>query len=280
MKCVSPINLPSDGKSKLRRLVPCGKCYPCLQKRRNDWIFRIQQEIKVSTSCYFVTLTYEDGSLPRDDNDNPTVSKRDVQLFLKRLRKSISPYKIRYFLVSEYGGKTFRPHYHMILFNYPHDKRDVTNDIKLAWNMGFISVSPITPQRVAYVTKYCMQNTYLPDMLKKTFMLCSRRPAIGSNYISDATKNFHKENLETTVRMNGYRHSLPKYYIEKIFDRAERWKIKMDREYYSQQKAAEFYNKYFNYDIWALENGLPTMETQIKEEYAKKLYKMYKNDSL
>lgn len=42
-------------------------------------------------------------------------SKRDIQLFLKRLRKNLSKYtdeKIRYYAVSEYGPKTFRAHYH------------------------------------------------------------------------------------------------------------------------------------------------------------------------
>lgn len=46
-------------------------------------------------------------------------SKRDAQLFLKRVRKNLSKYsdeKIRYYIVSEYGPKTFRAHYHVLFF--------------------------------------------------------------------------------------------------------------------------------------------------------------------
>lgn len=52
-----------------------------------------------------------------------TVSKKDIQNFLKRLRKKIdnlnipqNEKKIRYYIASEYGPTTLRPHYHGILF--------------------------------------------------------------------------------------------------------------------------------------------------------------------
>ncbi len=74
-----------------------------------------------------MTLTYDDEHLPINDyvdsdgviHGKPTLRKRDVQLFLKRLRKN---YKydnhIKYFCCGEYGGKTFRPHYHLIIFGF------------------------------------------------------------------------------------------------------------------------------------------------------------------
>jgi len=45
--------------------------------------------------------------------------KRDVQLFIKRLRKeqdSRGSSKIKYYLVGEYGDLTKRPHYHAAIF--------------------------------------------------------------------------------------------------------------------------------------------------------------------
>lgn len=48
------------------------------------------------------------------------VCVEEVQGFLKRVRTSISrsanPFKFKYFLCSEYGPNTFRPHYHLLLF--------------------------------------------------------------------------------------------------------------------------------------------------------------------
>lgn len=44
---------------------------------------------------------------------------RDIQLFLKRLRKHIFKYyeeKIRFYIIGEYGTKSLRPHWHCLLF--------------------------------------------------------------------------------------------------------------------------------------------------------------------
>ena len=44
---------------------------------------------------------------------------RDIQLFLKRLRKHIFKYygeKIRFYFIGEYGTKSLRPHWHCLLF--------------------------------------------------------------------------------------------------------------------------------------------------------------------
>lgn len=44
-----------------------------------------------------------------------TLRKRDFQLFMKVLRRRTGQ-KVRYFAAGEYGDKTFRPHYHAIIF--------------------------------------------------------------------------------------------------------------------------------------------------------------------
>ena len=62
-------------------------------------------------SC-FITLTYNDENLPNP----PVVSKREAQLFIKRLRKLLYPKLFRYYIVGEYGDKSNRPHYHALLF--------------------------------------------------------------------------------------------------------------------------------------------------------------------
>ena len=93
-------------------VVPCGKCPACLANQRSEWIFRLQQEYLVSSFSIFVTLTYDDEHVPLDFS----VNKRDVQLFHKRLRKHFPSADLRYYLVSEYGDHTFRPHYHGLYF--------------------------------------------------------------------------------------------------------------------------------------------------------------------
>ena len=280
MNCISPINLPLSADGKRRRLVPCGKCRPCLQKKRNDWVFRINQECKRSTSIHFITLTYNNACVPRDYNDNMCVYKKDVQDWLKRLRKLISPSKIRYFLVSEYGGQTSRPHYHLILFNFPQLDYDITKVIRQTWQRGHVRVDPINQARINYVTKYCFQNPELDELLIPNFMLCSRKPAIGSNYMSEAVVDYHKKNLDTTVKLNGFTQRLPKYYQDRIFSEDEKFDIKIERRSYSQKQFEKYEEKYGLYDIKAINEGLPTMETQIRIREVERRAREFKKDNL
>lgn len=47
-------------------LVPCQVCPVCRSKIRNDWSFRLRQEVADKRNCsFFVTLTYDDEHLPR-----------------------------------------------------------------------------------------------------------------------------------------------------------------------------------------------------------------------
>lgn len=49
----------------------------------------------------------------------PYLCKRDLQLFMKRLRKNLDKYesqKIRFFATGEYGPTSFRPHFHILLY--------------------------------------------------------------------------------------------------------------------------------------------------------------------
>lgn len=62
--------------------------------------------------------------------DVPYLRKRDVQLFLKRLRKQLSNFsdaKIRYYACGEYGPVHFRPHFHLLLFHDSDELAAVTS---------------------------------------------------------------------------------------------------------------------------------------------------------
>lgn len=67
----------------------------------------------------------------------PYACKRDVQLFLKRLRKLLNRYtneKIRYYAVSEYGPVHYRPHYHILFFYETEEtNRYISRCIRIAW---------------------------------------------------------------------------------------------------------------------------------------------------
>ena len=135
--------------------VPCGRCFACLAKRRQDWVFRLQNEQKQSTTSWFITLTYDDEHVPSDN-----LGKKDhVQKFLKRLRKKYSPmcsesHPIRYFAVSDYGGQFGRVHYHMLLFNFPLiglSYRELSRYLEEIWQNGIVDVGQVTDKSINYV---------------------------------------------------------------------------------------------------------------------------------
>jgi hypothetical protein len=136
----------------------------------------------------FLTLTYNDEHLPMYG----TLVKQDVQDFLKRLRWHISPDKLRYYVVGEYGttcpnhdikncpacGPIQRPHYHMIIFGWtPTDKVGMGNrdghpiytsqTIETAWTkrnkagektpIGGHEIGSVTFESCSYVSDYILK---------------------------------------------------------------------------------------------------------------------------
>lgn len=156
MLCETPILIKKSphGNSKTYVPVPCGKCNICLNNRRKEWTIRLKEEFKVTGKALFVTLTYNDDHIPYSSESGcESVSKTDVQKFLKRLRKDV---KFRYYAVSEYGGQTERPHYHLLLFGLTMKS---ANLILKAWTLqgqeiGHVQVGVLSEAGIAYAAKY------------------------------------------------------------------------------------------------------------------------------
>lgn len=263
MDCLSPIYLDdpdefdwncrcreSGNEHLLKKIaVPCGHCEACIYNSAQEWRVRINEEFYNSNNALFVTLTYNDESLPLAVGTNfsgesvvvPSVCKRDIQLFLKRLRASFSDSKIRYYIVSEYGPTTLRPHYHGLLFNIPDfDPRSpkslckVSELISEKWDNGFVKCDLVNPARVGYVTKYLSCTMDLPCEYTKPFRLMSLRPAIGSSYFDNLSLiQWHKDNLNAYVVDGNYKLRMPRYYKRHIFDDDE---LLMIRQLYDERR--------------------------------------------
>jgi hypothetical protein len=108
-----------------RLKIPCGRCVGCRLEKSRQWANRCMLELQYHESSFFVTLTYDDDHVPvtyYSENDDGearsalTLRFRDLQLFLKRLRKEHYYERLRFFACGEYGSTTYRPHYHAIIF--------------------------------------------------------------------------------------------------------------------------------------------------------------------
>ncbi|AXL14914.1 replication initiator protein [Microviridae sp.] len=235
MQCISPINLPRHGGdgNKDRIVVPCNKCIACLATRREQWAFRLEQELKVAQSASFITLTYEDENIPVSESGMTTLQKRDLQLFTKSLRKSnlkqawkyfprvktqkellkMLP-KLRYYSVGEYGTQTWRPHYHSIMFNLT---LGMEQKIEKIWKHGMTHVGEVTPASIRYVTKYVIakhSQMYTQDQ-EAAFSLMSN--GLGSNYLTATKHHINLEKLYVNTS-SGSKIAMPKYYQDKMFN--------------------------------------------------------------
>lgn len=192
--------------------VPCGKCVECRMKRAKEWAYRVTLESSLYLQNCMITLTYNEDNLP----PGQTLSIRDYQLFLKRLRKHLEPQRIRYFLCGEYGSKNGRPHYHVIIFNYyPQDAYYFYTDqkgvdlyrsptIEKLWNKGFVTVGNVTFDTAKYCTLY-MQKPPTDGRLKP-FVRMSRRPGIGFGIVDPKWLQSDK------IYLNGKYIRLPRYF--------------------------------------------------------------------
>lgn len=243
MHCSQPIYLKNQ-----QYLVPCGKCYACRSTYRDNWVYRLKNHLSVVKKGIFLTLSYNDISLPRD----MSVSVKDVQLFMKRLRKHYPSGTISYFVASEYGDKNLRPHYHILLFgiecptsNYMRIK--LSNHIaKNIWKKGYCFVGDLNEKTIKYTTKYILKDTmqnkdkqYYEDYgITKPFTLKSTK--LGLEYFHQHISTFIEKCFDD--KKNNY---IPRYYRNKLIEYGFIEDDFFLKKYYKQ--CAEFKNKCLNF---------------------------------
>lgn len=190
--------------------IPCGKCAGCRAEQARSWADRMILELDHSKKAVFLTLTYDDDHVPikyqcTTGESTMTLQKRDLQLFMKRLRKHYKDKELRMYACGEYGKTTQRPHYHMILYgvdlsdfgeldyrghnelNQPYWSSSMLQyDI---WKNGFCLLAPVSWNTCAYVARYVkkkdwnqLQSDFLDRTKEPEFSVMSRNPGIGMYY--------------------------------------------------------------------------------------------------
>ena len=237
---------------------PCGSCLPCLGTKARDWWIRLEHEYKFPSDnmeprlgCA-LTLTYDQDHLP----DNGELNYAHVQKFLKRVRFHISKTtdkKIKFFVAGEYGPKTHRPHYHMILLGadfsqlpdaiqitYEGKKRNKSNQwisktVDKLWKKGQVNIGEFNSKSAKYVCGYVTgkENDLLKlgieEDIEPPFRKMSSHPAMGTGYY----EKFKDEILQNgNIIMNGKPQQVPRYYSNKL-----KKDFPEEYELYKQQKA-------------------------------------------
>lgn len=225
--CYKPLTIDRDRTEWFNQVstnvVPCGKCPKCLRSRQQDWLFRLTQEMYISESTNFLTLTYEDT--PLSFNGLPTLKKKDIQDFWKKLRKRYPPKTIKYYSIGEYGFHHKRPHYHAIIYNL--DKNDIYRPDNLdgVWDKGHVDLRPVNGNRMGYVTGYCMQGVWKPehDYDDRNPHFAAQSKHLGRSYIEDPEiLGYYKSNLFAHYNDQHIQRKLPRYYLDRMFTPHER----------------------------------------------------------
>lgn len=181
----------------------CGKCLACRKSIRAEWTTRLIFEMLKSHAGAFVTLTYSEDYVPVTESGFRTLSKRDLQLFMKRLRinlerKKKCKYPIRFFACGEYGTQgTQRPHYHILIFGAHHMDRDFIECCQNAWReparpglaqgdtpmFGSVSIEPLNDKSIAYTSGYVTKKLIAP--VKKHKVIVSSVDVGSKRYTFD-----------------------------------------------------------------------------------------------
>lgn len=257
----SPDKLSGIGRVNEYIEIPCGKCVGCRLSYSRDWANRCMLELGYHKQSLFLTLTYNDTYLPRTYYGDPetgeaqeayTLRKRDLQLFIKRLRKAYDQ-PLRYFACGEYGSESLRPHYHLIVYgldltDLKYYKRNHAGDILYTsewlsriWSdthdqeyfkekgkypeYGYAVVGAVTWDSCAYVARYIMKKqkgdaavVYDQFNIEPEFVLMSRKPGIGKQYYLDrAEEILHNQDIYIATEKGGKSFRPPRYY-DRLFD--------------------------------------------------------------
>jgi hypothetical protein len=102
------------------------------------------------------------------DNRVPYCNMPDIQLFFKRLRFHIDKKyneKICYYVVSEYGPRTYRPHWHLLLFfNSSQLAETISQYVSSSWSYGDTNCSLSRGGSASYVASYVNSSVCLPSL--------------------------------------------------------------------------------------------------------------------
>lgn len=282
MECDMPISIKlnpprSDGKGGLIYYFPagCGKCLPCLMKRKAQWSYRIQAEARKAFSSYFITLTYDDRHLPLGEVGS-SVNSSDHKLFIKNLkklenekvlstRKMVSADewrrisnnekvkgRLKYYGCFEYGDENSRVHLHYILLNVS----DI-NNINLAWtdkpiktlkkdgyeptnvgnSMGRIAVDDCNINTIDYVLKYMIKDNSNKDYSDREKEKAFMSKGFGLSLVDDEFKKYIKKpDANLVVNDRGSKIGLPRYFRKKFLNEEEsNKKISYIRQKVSQE---------------------------------------------
>lgn len=144
------------------------------------------------------------------DNCIPYCNVSDCQKFLKRLRfhsKDKYNEEIRFYGVSEYGPRTYRPHWHLLLFFNSDELASVIQQlVSESWSYGRTTCELSRGGSASYVASYVNSNVCLPSLYLQHKEIRARSfhsKGYGNNYVFPTQASIHEFDKMSSILLNG-----------------------------------------------------------------------------
>lgn len=244
-RCEHPLIITDKNGNK--RSVPCGKCVCCQSIKKYQWKKRLDNEFLYHKYGLAFTLTYSDDFLPCvfidpktsqywfsgydypvehrglstdiiDDLQNyynfdsngiyhiPCFNRFHLNQFFKSLKNYAK--NIRYYIQTELGPTTLRPHAHGVLFFNEYSPEFVKSLILQAWSFCDWSISTNESSihlvdNASYCTSYVSSTVVLPKLFQfgkfRPFSVKSTGLPIGSQIFDNFVAPDFKYQEKTTI---------------------------------------------------------------------------------
>lgn len=174
----------------------------------------------------FIGLSYSELHLPVLDpyfgRSPSSLKPKHLQDWLKRMRRGMEPLRLRFFAVGEYGDRSWRPHFHVVLFGYPtcvrgRTLREFGSDrpiaykccpncrmVQAAWPWGDVDLGTVTHHSASYCASYTVKKMTSPDDTRlhgrhPEFARMSLRPGIGVDAMWDVASTMMQYGLDESM---------------------------------------------------------------------------------
>lgn len=169
---------------------------------------------------------------------NQTLVSDHLTLFMKRLRRNqeyhYGKQNIRFFGCGEYGGKTFRPHYHLIVYGLqlsPRTSSDWQKPMKGysvwqskyledIWKYGHVIVGHCTYETCGYVARYMLKKQkgndgdfYKKNNIEPPFSRMSLKPGLGMKYYEEHKREMlESDEIYISTEKRGIKSKPPRFF--------------------------------------------------------------------
>jgi archaellum component FlaF (FlaF/FlaG flagellin family) len=192
------------GKDRIIKDIPFGFAHSITSSEYQDIIVKSHGRYDFLRKCV-VYPRFEDC-----DNRIPYCNTSDCQKFLKRLRfhsKKIYNEEIRFYGVSEYGPRTYRPHWHLLLF---FDSDELASSIQQlvseSWSYGRTTCELSRGGSSSYVASYVNSNVCLPSLYLQHKEIRARSlhsKGYGNNHVFPSQASIHELDKMSSILLDG-----------------------------------------------------------------------------